>query len=78
MSTDKRILTYIALIHSNESSRPKQNTFNIDKVVSISFNRNKKVKSRVKIRGADYAACVTNSCISPTEECFQDLYTGPL
>ena len=20
----------------------------------------------------------TNSCISPTEECFQDLYTGPL
>lgn len=46
-------------MHSNESSRPKQNTFNIDKVVSISFNRNKKVKSRVKIRGADYAAWVT-------------------
>ena len=56
MSTDKRILTYIALIHRNESSRPKQNTFNIDKVVSISFNRKKKVKSHVKIRGADYAA----------------------
>ena len=46
-------------MHSNESSRPKQNTSNIDKVVSISFNRNKKVKSRVKIRGADYAAWVT-------------------
>lgn len=56
MSTDKRILTDIPLMHSNESSRPKQNTFNIDKVVSISFNRKKKVKSRVKIRGADYAA----------------------
>ena len=56
MSTDKRILTDIPLMHSNKSSRPKQNTFNIDKVVSISFNRKKKVKSRVKIRGADYAA----------------------
>ena len=56
MSTDKRILTDIPLMHSNESSRPKQNTFNINKVVSISFNRKKKVKSHVKIRGADYAA----------------------
>ena len=51
MSTDKRILTDIPLIHSNESSHPKQNTFNIDKVVSISFNRKKRLKVVLKLEG---------------------------